>query len=62
MAENSIGERKRGAPWMLMTIMLVVAAVIGWLLWSNRSRGEPTTGTPADAVADSTPGPTQPGN
>lgn len=52
MAEIRIEERKRGAPWLMILILLVVAAIIGWWLWSNRSSGEPTTGTPAGAVTD----------
>ncbi len=60
MAQIGIEEKKRGAPWMLVLILLVVAAIIGWWLWSNRTSGDPTIGTPG-AVADSaatTPAPT----
>jgi len=53
VAEIRIEEKKRGAPWMLVLLLVIVAAAIGWWLWSNRSAGEPTTGTPSGAVADS---------
>ena len=39
---------------MLILLLLIVAAVIGWWLWSNRTAGSDTTGTPSGAVADST--------
>lgn len=38
---------------MLILLLLIVAAVIGWWLWSNRTDGTETTGTPNGAVADS---------
>jgi len=53
VADIRIEERKRGAPWMLIMLMLVAAAAIGWWLWSSRSIGEPTTGSPGEVVADS---------
>ena len=61
MAEIGIEERKRGAPWVLIMILLVVAAVIGWWLWSTRAPGEPTTtpATPGDSVVTATPPTTQ---
>jgi hypothetical protein len=62
VAEIGIEERKRGAPWVLVLVLLVVAAIIGWWLWSNRTSGEPTIDSPAGAVADSAamaPAPTQ---
>jgi hypothetical protein len=62
VAQIGIEEKKRGAPWVLILILLIVAAIIGWWLWSNRTSGEPTISTPAGAVADSaatTPAPTQ---
>ena len=52
MAEIRIEEKKRGAPWVLILVLLLVAAIIGWWLWSNRTSGEPTTDTPA-TVTDS---------
>lgn len=52
MAEIRIEEKKRGAPWLMILILLVVAAIIGWWLWSNRSSGEPTTDAPAGVVTD----------
>lgn len=61
MAEIRLEEKKRGAPWVLILVLLVVAAIIGWWLWSNRTSGEPTIDTPSGAVADSataTPAPT----
>jgi predicted negative regulator of RcsB-dependent stress response len=48
-----INDRKRGAPWILISLVLVVAVVIGWWLWSNRSIGSETTSPPGTA-ADST--------
>lgn len=64
MAEIRIEEKKRGAPWLLIFVLLAVAAIIGWWLWSNRTSGEPTTDTPNGAVVDTTgpgttPAPTQ---
>jgi len=53
MVEIKVEERKRGAPWMIIVLLLIVAVVIGWWLWYNRSKGEPTTGTPSSSVADS---------
>jgi predicted negative regulator of RcsB-dependent stress response len=60
VAEIRIEEKKRGAPWLLIIVLLVVAAIIGWFLWSNRTSGEPTTNPSSEAVADSvaTPPPT----
>jgi hypothetical protein len=46
-------DRKRGAPWILIFLVLVVVVVIGWWLWSNRSVGSETT-SPPGAIADST--------
>ena len=54
MAEIRIEEKKRGAPWVLILVLLVVAAIIGWWLWSNRTSGEPTTGTPATVTDTAT--------
>ena len=62
VAEIGIEEKKRGAPWVLILVLLLVAVVIGWWLWSNRSSGEPTINSPAGTVADSaaaTPATTQ---
>ncbi|MEO5590344.1 MAG: hypothetical protein ABIS03_12215 [Gemmatimonadaceae bacterium] len=59
MAEIRIEEKKRGAPWMMIMLLIAVAAVIGWWLWSNRSVGSETTEAPSGMVADSasmTPG------
>jgi hypothetical protein len=53
VAEIRIEEKKRGAPWLLIVRLIVVAAIIGWWLWSSRTTGSPTTGTPSGAVADS---------
>jgi hypothetical protein len=53
VAEIRIEEKKRGAPWVLILVLLLVAAIIGWWLWSNRTSGEPTTGTPDATVTDS---------
>jgi len=47
VAEIRIEEKKRGAPWLMIIILLAVAAIIGWWLWSNRTSGEPTTGRPS---------------
>jgi hypothetical protein len=61
VADIRIEEKKRGAPWVLILVLLLVAAIIGWWLWSNRTSGDPTIGTPGSAVADSavtTPAPT----
>lgn len=61
VAEIRIEEKKRGAPWVLILVLLLVAAIIGWWLWSNRTSGEPTIDTPNGVVADSattTPAPT----
>lgn len=60
VAEIRIEEKKRGAPWLLIIVLLVVAAIIGWFLWSNRTSGDPTTNPSSEAVADSvaTPPPT----
>jgi hypothetical protein len=33
MAETGINERKRGAPWIVILLLLVVAVAIGWWLW-----------------------------
>ena len=52
MAELRIDEKTRGAPWLLIIVLLVVAAIIGWFLWSNRTSGEPTTNPSSEAVAD----------
>ncbi|HEU4878437.1 MAG TPA: hypothetical protein VFT21_03245, partial [Gemmatimonadaceae bacterium] len=56
VAETQFDEKKRGAPWILIFLVLVVAVVIGWWLWSNRSIGSETT-SPPSTVADSTAGP-----
>ena len=61
VAEIRIEEKKRGAPWVLILVLLLVAAIIGWWLWSNRTSGDPTIGASRDAVVDSaatTPAPT----
>lgn len=64
VAEIRIEEKKRGAPWLLIFVLVAVAAIIGWWLWSNRTSGEPTTDTPSGVVVDTTglgttPAPTQ---
>ncbi len=64
MAEIRIEEKKRGAPWLLIFVLVAVGAIIGWWLWSNRTSGEPTTDTPSGVVVDTTgagaaPPPTQ---
>lgn len=56
MAEIQVEEKKRGAPWMLIMILLGVALVIGWWLWSNRSVGEPTTSGPSSGVISDSAG------
>jgi predicted negative regulator of RcsB-dependent stress response len=46
MAEIRIEEKKRGAPWLMIVVLLLVAAVIGWWLWSNRDKNAvPTEST-----------------
>lgn len=50
--DTRIEEAKRGAPWLLIILLLVVAAIIGWFLWSNRTSGEPTTNSSSEAVSD----------
>ena len=51
MAE--LDDKKRGAPWILIVLVLAVAVLIGWWLWSNRSIGSETT-SPPGAAAEST--------
>lgn len=60
MAEIQIEEKRRGAPWMLIMILLGVALVIGWWLWSNRTVGEPTTSGPSGGVVSDTARPVTP--
>jgi lipopolysaccharide export system protein LptC len=55
VAEIRIEERKRGAPWSLILLLVIVAAVIGWWLWSHRADSTATpANTPSGAVTDST--------
>lgn len=60
MAEIKIEEKKRGAPWLMILVLLVVAAIIGWWLWSTRSTADATntmgTNTPSGVVTDSAAG------
>ena len=61
VAEIRIEERKRGAPWMLILLMVIVAAAIGWWLWTNRDESAATpANTPSGAVTDSTGAPRTP--
>ncbi len=53
MTETGIEGRKRGAPWILIVLMVGVAIVIGWWLWSHRTIGSETVGAPGGASADS---------
>ena len=39
MAEIRIEEKKRGAPWLLIIVLLVVAAIIGTIIYLAQRPG-----------------------
>jgi lipopolysaccharide export system protein LptC len=54
-------EKKPRSGWIWLLILLIlVAAVLGWLYWNGRTEPAPATGTSPATVTESAPQPALP--